>query len=41
MGGDLLNRLTADLGYTLFFGGGSGNFQQDRDFFRLNITYWF
>lgn len=39
--GDLLNRLTADLGYTMFFGGGSDNPLQDRDFIRLNITYWF
>ncbi len=39
--GNYLNRLTADLGYTAFFGGGSGNLVRDRDFIRLNVTYWF
>jgi hypothetical protein len=41
IGGDLINRLTADLSYTLFFGGGSDNPIQDRDFIRFNVTYWF
>ncbi len=39
--GDYLNRLTADLGYTAFLGGGSSNPLQDRDFIRFNLTYWF
>jgi hypothetical protein len=39
--GDYLNRVTADLGYTVFFGGGSRNPLQDRDFVRFNLTYWF
>ncbi len=39
--GDYLSRLTADLGYTMFFGGGSSNPLRDRDFIRLNVTYWF
>lgn len=40
LGGDYINRLTADLSYTAFFGGGSDNPLQDRDFIRFNITYW-
>jgi hypothetical protein len=40
LGGDYINRLTADLSYTSFFGGGSGNPLRDRDFVRFNITYW-
>jgi hypothetical protein len=39
--GDYLNRLTADLGYTAFLGGGSDNPLRDRDFIRFNLTYWF
>ncbi len=39
--GDYLNRLTADIGYTIFLGGGSRNPLQDRDFIRFNLTYWF
>ena len=39
--GNYLNRLTADLGYTAFLGGGSSNPLQDRDFIRFNLTYWF
>ena len=38
--GDYLNRLTADVGYTMFLGGGRGNPLKDRDFVRLNLTYW-
>ena len=39
--GDYLNRLTADLGYTAFLGGGSDNPLRDRNFIRFNLTYWF
>ena len=38
LGCDYINRLTADLSYTAFFGGGSDNPLQDRDFIRFNIT---
>jgi hypothetical protein len=41
LGGDYINRVTADLSYSMFFGAGSDNKLQDRDFIRLNITYWF
>jgi hypothetical protein len=41
LGGDYINRWTADLSYTAFFDGGDDYPLRDRDFIRLNITYWF
>jgi hypothetical protein len=39
--GNYLNRVTADLAYTRFTGGGRENPIRDRDFIRFNVTYWF
>jgi hypothetical protein len=41
VGADYIDRVTADLSYTTFFGGGSANPLQDRDHIRFNIAYWF
>ena len=39
LGGEYVNRWTADLGYTKFFGGGSFNQVKDRDFISFHVTY--
>ncbi|GAB3099604.1 DUF1302 domain-containing protein [Aestuariicella hydrocarbonica] len=41
VGGDYLNRWTADLSYTAFFGGGKVDPLKDRDFIRFNLSFWF
>ena len=39
LGGEYVNRWTADLSYTAFFGGGSFNQVRDRDFLSFHVTY--
>jgi hypothetical protein len=39
LGGEYVNRWTADLGYTGFLGGGSGNQSRDRDFLSFQVAY--
>jgi hypothetical protein len=39
LGGEYVNRWTADLGYTTFFGGGSFNQVKDRDFISFQVAY--
>jgi hypothetical protein len=39
LGGEYINRWTADLGYSKFMGGGSLNQVKDRDFLSFRVTY--
>jgi len=41
LGGEYVNRWTADLGYTRFLGGGSFNQVRDRDFLSFQVTYYY
>jgi hypothetical protein len=41
LGGEYVNRWTADLSYTKFFGGGSFNTVRDRDFLAFQVTYYY
>ncbi len=41
LGARYINRWTADLGYTRFFGGEGDNLLRDRDLFRFRVSYTF
>ncbi len=41
LGASYINRWTADLGYTRFFGGAEDNLIRDRDVFRFRLSYSF
>ena len=41
LGARYINRWTADLAYTRFFGGGGDNLLRDRDVFRFRVSYTF
>lgn len=41
LGGEYINRWTADLSYTKFFGGGIFNAARDRDFLAFQVTYYY
>ena len=41
VGGEYVNRWTADVSYTRFFGGGVFNSVKDRDFISFQVTYYY
>jgi len=41
LGGNYINRITTELRYTSFLGGGRSNLLRDRDYLRFQVSYYF